>query len=181
MKNRTHISTMLLLPSRTEDDLEPPMNGSFSCLFCLCLANSHTLPWPLSAHHSLYPFLVYFSTPACFSSARTFCTSSLTQRMFSQFVLLLRLCADAPATPHKKSLCCLTYHSQSSSPRRMVNALAFHDLSPLCAPGTWPAVESDWLFFWCPWSGTALGLQRISPCREESKSLFSKGNNEAVA
>lgn len=74
--------------------------------------------------------------------------------------------------PPKKSFYCLTYHRPRSSSRRMVDALAFHHLSPLCAPGTWPAVESDWLFFWGPWSHTALGLQSISPYREESKSLF---------
>lgn len=48
------------------------------------------------------------------------------------------------------------------------------------APGNWSAVESGWLFFWGPWSCPELGLQSISPCGEESKSVFSKGNNEAV-
>lgn len=80
-----------------------------------------------SVQHRSYPLLVSFSAPA-FQLCQIFCNSGLTQRMFSQFVLLPRLCLCCPKVP------LLSCSSQPKlGARRMVNPLAFCDLSLLSA------------------------------------------------
>lgn len=149
MKYRTHISTMIPLPSRTEDYLDPWMNGSFSCLFCLCLASCLSL---YHDHTQYTPVYTLFWCP--FQLQHASALPGLFAPLVSHKECFLSFAPEAgcwcSCYPPKKSFCCLTNHSPRSSSMRMVDALAFHHLSTLCAPGSWPAVESDWLFFWCP-------------------------------
>lgn len=187
MKYRTCISTTVFahqnwrLFGKTKERLFLlpllPFAGNFSYPYCAHsqYTTVYTLFWcPLylqrvSALTGLLPPLVLHKE--CFLS-----------------LLCSRGCVLLSLLP-KMSLCCLAHHSPSwGQGGRWTPWLSVtcHPSVPWAAPavsrtpGTSPAVEHGWLFLWGPWSHSASGLQSISPCREESKSLFSKGSDEAV-
>lgn len=130
MKYRTHISAMIPLPSRTEDNLDSPMHDSFSCLFCLSLASSLPLHHDHSQYTTVYTlFWCPFQLQHAPALPGLFAPLVSHKGCFLSLFLLLRLGADVLAMP--PSVVWLTIDCSSS--RRMVSALAFHDLSPLCA------------------------------------------------
>lgn len=130
MKYRTHISTMVSLPGRIENYLETPRNASFSCLSCLLLVTSLTLTVLTLSTPQFIPSSGVLSSSSVFQLCQVFCRLwSYTKNVF--FVLLPRLCAAVLAT--QKALLWSCSSQPKLGPRRTVNPLAFHDLSPLYA------------------------------------------------
>lgn len=73
MKYRTRISTTVSLPTRTEDYLERPRNGSFSCLSCLLLATSLTLTVLTLSIPQFIPYSGVLSISSVFQLCQVFC------------------------------------------------------------------------------------------------------------